>query len=85
MFDPRPANNIIGGGLALIGILIVDTYIPAFEAKFLSQWNSGKSLPAKYYFDSADITIGLAGLGFCLIGWVLKEAILLKQENESII
>lgn len=85
IFDVRAARALMGLGWAFVGIALVDTFITATERWFLTLWNADGPLAPRYYYDAGDITIGLAGLGFCLIGWITREGLFLVRENEGFI
>lgn len=85
IIDIRPAYYLMGLGLSLLAVIIVETFIASFEGAFLSQWNQTHQIPVEYYFDSLDLTVAFAGLGFCLVGWVTREAILMKEEVEAFV
>jgi hypothetical protein len=42
-------------------------------------------IPPSYDYDSGDISLLLCGLGFCLLGFVLRVAQRLEAENKEFI
>ncbi|MCH2163584.1 MAG: hypothetical protein MK098_02880 [Marinovum sp.] len=85
IFDHGPAVALIGVGLSMVGVAVVDTYVYAFEETLLSAWNSDGPVSPRYYYDPGDITIALAGVGFCLIGWITREGVRMREENEGFV
>ena len=85
IFDERTAGSLIFLGLFMIGVGLVDTYVYAFELTLLSAWNDDGPVMPRYWYDAGDITIALAGAGFCLVGWVTREGLRMQRENESFV
>lgn len=85
LFEMKTVNALMALGAALLGVAVVDTYVVMAELRYLTQWNDGGSVPWRFIYDAGDITIGLAGLGFVLMGWVTREAMLIDQEMQEIV
>ncbi|MEM7241875.1 MAG: DUF2975 domain-containing protein [Pseudomonadota bacterium] len=85
IFSSKTSNRLIALGISLICVSLVDTLILSFEGPLLTHWNVDGPISPQYYYDSGDITIALAGAGFCLVGWITREALLIQKENEAII
>ena len=85
IFDERPAQALRWLGLSFIGIMLVDTYVFAFERWFYTLWNPEHREPIRYVYDAGDITIAFAGLGFWMIGWITREGVRMREENEGFI
>jgi hypothetical protein len=88
--------QFFGGFLTLT--MLFDTLISTFQLAIITWENApvvmqdGEKLPGSigripviYYFDSTSITLVLCGLGFCVAGWVLSEAVHIAHENEAFI
>jgi len=85
VFDLRAVRFIVWLGVALVGVCIVDTFVPMLEYPLFTRWNADGFQTVGYIYDAGDITIGLAGMGFVLFGWIMREAILIARENEAFV
>lgn len=85
IFDQRTSLYLIAVGISLIGIFAFDTIISATELSFMSHWNADGAVAIRYKYDPSDIVIAISGIGFCLLGWISREALRLKLENDSFV
>ena len=85
IFDERPAKALRWLGLSFIGIMVVDTYVFGFERWFYTLWNQELREPIRYVYDSGDIRIAFAGIGFWMVGWITREGLRMREENEGFI
>ncbi|MEM9973545.1 MAG: hypothetical protein AAF771_05150 [Pseudomonadota bacterium] len=84
-FDPRAAKRIMLLGTSMVGTMLADTAIWVFAIPLYSRWNADGPAALKFYYDPGDIVIGVAGLGFVLCGFLMKEAIAIARENEGVV
>jgi len=86
IFDLRPARYLMVLGVSLALVLPMDGLIVAYEPVFFSQWNTLQPrLSPQFEYDAGDFSIAFAGLGFLLIGWITREGLLLRRENEAFV
>ncbi|MEL7461847.1 MAG: DUF2975 domain-containing protein [Pseudomonadota bacterium] len=72
-------------GVLIVAAMLADTLVGATSTAILTMHNSVGQREVALYIDNGDISLALCGLGFCMIGWVLKIAIGMKAENESFV
>jgi len=85
LFDPRAAKRVICLGVSMVGAMLADTVIWISAVPLYSRWNADGPAALHYAYDSGDIVIGLAGMGFILCGMLMKEAILISRENAGVV
>lgn len=85
VFTLKAAKDVKFLGIGFVLVAIVDTLIPMFERPLMTLWNEAGPLAPRYFYDAGDITIGLAGIGFFMLGWVMQEACKLETENKAFV
>lgn len=85
LFRLETTKALMGLGGSLLVVAVIDTYVVVAERWHLTQWNAAGADRWQFFYDAGDITIGLAGLGFILMGWVTREAMLIEQDLQEIV
>lgn len=84
-FSEEAFRWIMRLGVMIVIAMLADTLVGATNTAILTMHNSVGQRMVALYIDNGDISLALCGLGFCLIGWVLRIAMQLKTENESFV
>ncbi len=74
----RVGVSAVIAGATLMGATSVWAWMITYE-------NTVERRSPYFYYDSAQIGIILLGVGIFMLGWVLKTALLMRQENEEFV
>jgi len=93
-FSEATARSMQTFGLLLASSMIMDTILAMFQRSVLTMANApydssvagsiGQIAP-RYIYDPGDITVFLCGMGFFVVGWLLKEGGRIEDEFKAII
>jgi len=85
LFDARVARMVAGVGYAVAGSGLSDVIAACLSPMIKSWHNPGGPLPLRFWFGSEEFGLIFCGLGFVLMGAILREAIKLARENEAFV
>jgi hypothetical protein len=85
LFDHRIARRFRIAGIACAASGALDLVANLFTPVILSWHNPSGPFGPSFYFNSEAAGLILCGGGFYLTGWIMAEAIRLKDENEGFI
>ena len=84
-FDVRFASAIFHLGVGTIISLVADIVATSFSRKVLSLHNPSGQHDLWFRFHSEEWGLILCGVGFCALGWVLREAVKIAEENDGFV
>ena len=70
------------GGLSVVTI-ILDTIMEAVSVVLITSQNADGGLPFRYQYDPTDIKMLILSIVIFIIGWIMREAIMIDQENRE--
>ncbi len=84
-FSEKVAKGIIHLGISIMVSLLSDTLATSFTPKVLSWLNPVEKAGLRFRFDYADTGLILCGFAFCIMGLVMREAVLIAKENDGFV
>ena len=99
LFTPKTVNAIFTLGLIIVITMLWDTVWGALDHAIITSVNTNSAqmladgsisrarpyMPPSYDYDSGDIALILCGLGFCIIGYILRVAQKIDAENKEFV
>lgn len=72
-------------GASLVAVIIADFFLGLVQVPIITWANADGGRALALSVDNGDITIGLCGVGFLVIGWVFSEGALIAEENKGFV
>ncbi len=85
LFDLRTARSIFWVGFWLSMSASAQVVAASLSPMIKSWHNPDGPLPLRFWFSSEDFALVFCGLGFILLGMILREAICMARENEEFV
>lgn len=82
-FDDRIARALTHIGGAVVASAVLDNLAASVSPMILSWHNEAGPAVLRFWYDSKAFSLIFCGIGFVMLGWVLKQAILIARENEE--
>lgn len=84
-FDKRFATAVFHVGIGILMSMIADLVVTAFARKVLSMNNPAGQHDLWFRFNSEEWGLLFCGVGFCALGWVMREAAKIAEENNGFV
>jgi hypothetical protein len=82
-FDLRTGMAIqVLGALSVI-VIVLDTIMEAVSIVLITQLNSDGGMPLRYQYDPTDIKMLILSVVIFMMGWLMREAIIIDQEHKE--
>jgi hypothetical protein len=85
LFDDRVARAIKSVGQFTIASSAIHVFAACLSPMIVSWHNPSGPLPMRFWFSSAHCSLIFCGMGFLLLGVVMREAIKIARDNEGFV